>query len=97
MSKTILGKCWNCGRNLESNDFGRETLCRVCHKPTRVCRNCLWYAPAFANQCKEPVTERVVEKERANFCAFFEATTDAAAAELVVENDLLSAAEDLFK
>ncbi|MEJ1379873.1 MAG: hypothetical protein RPU61_14380 [Candidatus Sedimenticola sp. (ex Thyasira tokunagai)] len=96
MSKTVIGKCWSCGRELESHDFGRETLCLGCGKPTRVCRNCRWYAPSYANECREPVAERVVDKERANFCAYFEATMDGVAGESAATNELLAAAEELF-
>ncbi len=37
----------------------------------RVCLNCSFYAPGAANDCREPQAERVVDKERANFCEFF--------------------------
>ncbi|MES9855708.1 MAG: hypothetical protein ABW166_03770 [Sedimenticola sp.] len=96
MLKVVIGTCWNCGRELESHDFGRETCCLGCGKPTRVCRNCRWYAPACSNQCKEPVAERVVEKERANFCSFFETTVEGVVTETTATDDLLAAAEDLF-
>ncbi|MET0052223.1 MAG: hypothetical protein ABW095_14260 [Candidatus Thiodiazotropha sp.] len=64
---TILGKCWHCGQEFEAADYGRETTCRNCGKPTRVCRNCRWYAPARPNQCEEPAVERVLEKEKSQF------------------------------
>jgi hypothetical protein len=37
----------------------------------RACRNCAFYAPSAYNDCREPNAERVVDKERANFCEFF--------------------------
>jgi hypothetical protein len=37
-----------------------------------VCRNCAFYAAGAYNDCREPCAERVVDKERANFCEFFQ-------------------------
>jgi threonine dehydrogenase-like Zn-dependent dehydrogenase len=91
MSKEILGKCWSCGAALGSHDYGRESNCLVCGKPTRVCRNCRWFAPGRPNDCEEPMAEPVLDKQRANFCGFFEATGE------VGDNDGGSSAEDLRK
>ncbi|MEJ2619176.1 MAG: hypothetical protein P8163_02695 [Candidatus Thiodiazotropha sp.] len=70
----IKGKCWHCNRGLQAIDYGRETSCLTCGKPTRVCRNCRWYAPGRPNQCEEPAVEQVLDKEKANFCELFEPT-----------------------
>lgn len=45
--------------------------CPRCDRPLHSCRNCEFYDPSFNNQCREPMAERVVEKERANFCDYF--------------------------
>lgn len=98
MTQTILGKCWNCGADLSPQDYGRETNCIGCGKPTRVCRNCRWYAPGHSNACAEPMAERVLEKERANYCEFFEPTIDTLDSDgKSADEDLRKAAEDLFK
>ncbi len=36
------------------------------------CRNCRFYDPAYNNQCREPQAERQVDKERGNFCEYFD-------------------------
>ncbi len=98
MSAQIQGHCWHCGAALGSQDFGRETNCLSCGKPTRVCRNCRWFSSAATNQCREPMAERVLEKERANYCEFFEATLEPAAAGGDSEAAALQqTAEALFK
>ena len=98
MSEAITGKCWHCGATLAGGDYGRENTCRACGKQTHVCRNCRWYAPSRPNQCAEPVAERVMNKERANFCGYFEPNPDAATADEQTSDDALrKAAEDLFK
>ena len=33
--------------------------------------NCRHYAPDMANACREPVSEPVQDKDRANFCDWF--------------------------
>lgn len=98
MSATIQGNCWHCNQALTAADYGRETNCPGCTIPTRVCRNCRHFAPGRPNDCVEPMTEPILEKERANFCELFEPTdrplgdgTRTPAA------DLAKAAEDLFK
>lgn len=98
MNDTVKGKCWQCGGDLEAVDYGRETTCLSCGKPTRVCRNCRWYAPSRPNQCEEPMADRVMDKEKANFCGHFEPTMESAGTGTDTSKDTLrQAAEDLFK
>jgi hypothetical protein len=98
MNDLVKGKCWHCGHDLESADYGRETNCITCNRPTRVCRNCRWYAPSRPNQCEEPAVERVLEKEKPNFCELFEPTsTPLSENTKSSEESLRQAAEDLFK
>jgi len=35
-----------------------------------VCRLCEFFDPGKANECREPVAERVVNMARANFCGY---------------------------
>lgn len=91
------GKCWSCGAKLESHEYGRETNCLSCSKPTRVCRNCRWYAPGRTNDCLEPVAEPIKEKDRPNYCEFFEPTDEPAESSAGTQDDHLKAAEALFK
>ncbi|AKH21125.1 hypothetical protein [Sedimenticola thiotaurini] len=96
MTTTVAGKCWQCGTELSKYDYGRETLCLKCGKPTRACRNCRWYDPAFTNQCREPQADKVLDKTRANYCDYFEATADPRS-ESDSGADYRQAAEALFK
>ncbi|MBF0627140.1 MAG: hypothetical protein HQL91_02865 [Magnetococcales bacterium] len=56
---------------LPANGFGRSDVCSGCTKDTRVCLNCRFHDPGSYNECQERVAERIVDKERANFCDFF--------------------------
>ena len=98
MREHATGTCWHCGGDLQGVDYAREGVCPNCGKQTHVCRNCRFFAPGKANDCQESIAERVADKQRANFCDYFEPSdaacgnTDSPSAE-----DLRRAAEDLFK
>jgi len=66
--------CWNCGAPLPDLilPIGRAEYCRACRAEIHVCRTCRFYDTRKANQCAEPVAEPVQNKERANFCGYFE-------------------------
>ncbi|WP_428606548.1 hypothetical protein [Sedimenticola sp.] len=97
MTSTTAGKCWQCGTELSLSEYGRETVCLKCGKPTRVCRNCRWYDPSRTNQCQEPLAEKVQDKTRANYCDFFEPAADLQTGTGSGDGDLRQAAEELFK
>ena len=90
------GTCWACGQTLEPSAYTREGECPKCRKQTHVCRNCRFFAPGLANSCREPVAEHVTDKERANFCDYFQPAGDTYQ-ESADADALRSAAEDLFK
>jgi hypothetical protein len=50
---------------------GRQDTCPHCNRDLRCCRQCNFYDPGAYNGCKEVSAERIVDKERANFCDFF--------------------------
>ncbi len=94
----IRGHCWQCGGGLTALDYGRESECPGCHKPTHSCRNCRHYAPGRANECMEPQVERVIDKSRANFCEWFEPAQNPNPAGGAPDVDALrGAAEALFR
>jgi len=73
--------CFFCGREIE---FGERVsfreMCPGCGRAQHACRNCGFHDPAYNNQCREPMAERVVDKERANFCEYFTPGKNRAAA-----------------
>jgi hypothetical protein len=97
MDTEIIGHCWHCDAGLGRADYDRESNCPACGKPTHCCRNCRHYAPGRPNDCLEPIAERNLEKDRANFCELFEPTHRSASSPAPSQDDLLAAAEALFK
>ena len=64
--------CWKCGHRVETIErIGFHAHCPQCDRALHVCRNCSLYDPAYNNQCRETMAERVVDKERSNFCEYF--------------------------
>jgi hypothetical protein len=66
--------CWHCGRKIElvaGERVGFHDECPGCGRALHSCRNCGFYDPAYNNSCREPMAERVVDKERFNFCEYF--------------------------
>src|SRR5690554_1030379 len=70
--KTTYLTCFNCGHDvaLQTSVF-RTTTCPQCDADMRVCKNCRFYDTYAAKSCREPVSEPVSDKERANFCDLF--------------------------
>jgi len=64
--------CWHCGKATEIVErVGFRDECAACGRSLHVCRNCKFYHIAYNNSCREPQAERVVDKERFNFCEYF--------------------------
>jgi len=66
--------CWKCGADISDLPFplGRMSKCSVCKADLHVCKLCKFYDKTRANQCQEPVADPVTDKQRANFCGYFE-------------------------
>ncbi|MEE8184853.1 MAG: hypothetical protein V3T96_00430 [Thermodesulfobacteriota bacterium] len=65
--------CFSCKKELDIRERpGRGDTCPFCGSDLKVCLNCRFYNENAYNQCTEPQAERVLEKERANYCEYFE-------------------------
>lgn len=71
MAQLKEGVCWKCGERLGALDYGRADTCRACGWDSRACKNCEFFDLPSNNQCRESQADRVVEKERSNFCDYF--------------------------
>jgi len=69
-------QCVACSKELAlPARVGRRDLCSGCGAELRSCRQCAFYDPSVYNACREPQAERVLDKERANFCDYFQPAT----------------------
>ena len=71
--------CWKCGASVadEPLPFARAAECRACAAELHVCRMCEYFDTSYGDACREPVADPPGDKERANFCGYFRARTDA--------------------
>jgi hypothetical protein len=64
--------CCFCGCELKVDHIvSRQEICPRCHRDVRCCLNCALYDAAAPNQCREPQSEAIRERDRSNFCDFF--------------------------
>lgn len=67
-----MAVCFSCGAQLDSVDKpGRAETCTVCGADVHCCCNCEFYDLGSYNDCRETQAERVLEKDRSNFCDYF--------------------------
>jgi len=65
--------CHHCNRELKLlSELQRTDSCPYCLSDIKCCLNCRFFDPGMNNQCGEPQAEWTPEKEKANFCEFFE-------------------------
>ena len=64
--------CARCGGALPPGPYGRKDTCPGCGADLHACAQCRFYAPGHYNDCREPQAERVLDKEKSNFCDLFE-------------------------
>lgn len=98
MTNEVSIACHNCQKTLEfeaGQKIFKSEECPHCYADLRVCKMCDFYDVSAYNDCREPSAPRVVEKEKANFCDFFRLANPNNTSN--AKNDLLSAADALFK
>lgn len=71
--------CWQCGASLAqlSLPIRRQDECRSCRAELHVCKQCKFYDVTVAKQCREPIAEEVRDKDRANYCDYFQPRSNA--------------------
>ena len=66
--------CWRCAAALGElpRPVPRAAACPECGADLHVCRMCRFHDPNKSRGCREPVADPVRDRERANFCGYFE-------------------------
>ncbi len=90
-------KCALCGNVFDfEGRITRNDTCPHCRGDLRCCKQCNFYEPGAYNECREVTAERVIDKERANFCDNF-AARGPAHKSINRTKDARAALEALFK
>ncbi len=95
----VIAKCYSCGKDISLGlkaQVMRGDDCPHCSADLHVCKMCQHFDLNSYNDCREPNAERVVDKEKANFCEYFLVNDNANSANKKQET-FASAAEALFK
>lgn len=67
-----MKRCYFCRTELElGRTVGRQESCPACGRDLHICLNCRFHDPGAYNECLEPQAERVLVKDRSNFCDYF--------------------------
>jgi hypothetical protein len=65
--------CHFCGRQVpEGERVYRSSSCAGCGRDLKICLNCRFYSAGAHWDCLESIHDPVADKERANFCEFFQ-------------------------
>ncbi len=89
--------CFSCKKaNSYQDKLGFRDECLHCRADLHVCKNCEFYDAKAYNECRETSADVVREKERANFCDFFNARKGLGSVD-DHKAKLKSAAESIFK
>ncbi len=70
----MMVNCYQCDTEIDLGKEGliyRRDLCPKCHVDLRCCKMCAYYDPLAQYECKQDLEERIVDKEKSNFCEFF--------------------------
>lgn len=94
--------CYNCGTAATTAANGsvpRLSECDECGSDLHCCKNCAFYDPDSYNDCRENQADRVVDKERSNFCDFFKFADSSSvqAGQSGKKEQALKKLDDLFK
>lgn len=77
--------------------MSRREECPSCGADQHVCKLCRHYQPGISDECTEDRAEAVTDKERANFCDYFEpAHLNAESIKPSAEQQALSELQALF-
>ncbi len=92
-------ECYKCHKEIAELSsqvkISKNEECPHCYTSLKCCKMCVFYDPHAYNECKEPVAERIVDKEKANFCDYFQLGTGKSSQDN--KEDIMAAAEKLFK
>ncbi|MHB1845894.1 MAG: hypothetical protein ACYCWW_13795 [Deltaproteobacteria bacterium] len=80
-----------------SGPIGRRDQCGDCGSDLHSCAQCRFYDPSASNQCREPQAERVQDKERSNYCEYFQLDGTPGGSRDAVADEAKRRLEQLFK
>ena len=90
--------CYHCQKSipvLGQFKITRTEECPYCSTSLHCCRMCKFYDAKVYNECHESNADRIVDKEKSNFCDYFVLSDGKNAAQ--AKEELINLADSLFK
>jgi hypothetical protein len=91
--------CFKCNAEVSvttNQQVGFKESCQRCASDLHACRNCIFYDISSYNECRETSAERVVDKEKANYCDYFK-FAEGSSSRTKAQDDPRKKLDDLFK
>ncbi|MCP5464185.1 MAG: hypothetical protein H7A33_04080 [Deltaproteobacteria bacterium] len=91
--------CHSCKKEIDLSDkVGFRETCEFCDADLHCCLQCSFYDTAAYNECRESSADRVLDKDRANYCDYFQGSSEQAGAkQSSAADDAKAKLEALFK
>ncbi len=90
--------CFKCGIPYDVRDrVSRSAVCVKCDADLHCCLNCRHYNPRAHNECNENQAEWVRDKERSNYCDYFDPKRGAGPGNSSPKEDARARFDSLFK
>jgi len=90
--------CHSCQKEIQIEDkVSFRAECPNCDADLHVCLNCKFYDPSVYNECHETQADRVVEKDRANYCEYFVTAEKSEGKPVDPSEDVKRKLEEMFK
>ena len=99
LSRLMSYTCFKCNSAVSvttNQQVGFKESCQSCMSDLHACRNCIFYDISSYNGCRETSAERVVDKEKANYCDYFKFSEGSDSSKSAQE-DPRKKLDDLFK
>lgn len=93
--------CALCGKAVDvGRDMSRRETCRSCGNDLHICLNCRFYSETAHNKCIETKAGHQRDRDKANFCDYFQYREVAAEGEggaADAKEEAMRKLDDLFK
>ena len=94
-----MNYCYKCHHEVELTvKATRSDQCEFCRAFLRCCYNCKYHDESYPNECMEPTSAYVANRESGNFCGFFQfAEGKDRLGDKVSKDDVKNQLDSLFK
>ncbi len=94
----MIVTCYKCGEvTSKDRKIWHLEVCENCNSYLHVCLNCKFYDPQASKQCREPEADKIADKDKSNYCEYFEPGKNKSVGKQERAEDAKKKLDDLFK